>query len=178
MVKKINVRNDIPVPKGASDVRGKLSLDLTPTEVKELAWAYEKQADRFAKSNDKSRIRQALKSYQYAEYLYKTVNDIRAVRDVKIKRERTLASIGLPKDEIHRIREAHEQTVNVLTPIGMIKASGAVAVLSIFGSFIFLSSNLTGNVVGNLDKVASNWVGGLLFAIGLITAFVYLKKRK
>jgi hypothetical protein len=178
MSKKINVRHDIPIPKGVPNIKGKLSLELTQTEAKELAWAYEKQGDRLAKSNDKSKIRQALESYQYAEYVYKTVSDIRAVRDVKVKRERTLASIGLPKDELYRMREAHEQTVRVLTPMGMIKASGAVAVLSIFGSFIFLSSNLTGNVIGNMDKVTTGWIGGLLFAVGLVFAFFYFKKRK
>jgi hypothetical protein len=177
MAEKIKVKDRIPVPKGIPNVKGKLSLDLSTTKAKELAWAYEKQGDKLSKSNNKEDIRKALESYQYAEYVYRAVDDIRAVRDVKIKRERTLASIGLPKAELSKIREAEEQTVHVLTPSGMNKTIGAVAAVTLFGSFVFLTSNITGNVIGNFDKVATGWIGGGLFALGIICAMFYIKNR-
>lgn len=57
------------------------------------------------------------------------------------------------------------------------KVMGVVIISLMFGLF-FLSPNLTGNVVGNLNKSSSNWISGILFLIGLIGIFFYFKKRK
>ena len=40
-----------------------------------------------------------------------------------------------------------------------------------------LSSNITGNVVGNLNQTSSNWIGGILFIVGLFGVFFYFRKR-
>jgi len=59
--------------------------------------------------------------------------------------------------------------------------SEAVTVTIIFGMILsglfFLSSNITGNVIGNLANSTSNIIGGILFAGGLVTLF-FLTKRK
>jgi len=51
------------------------------------------------------------------------------------------------------------------------------SIISLLGGIFFLSSNLTGNVIGNMTNSTSNWIGGILFAVGLIGAFVYFKKK-
>jgi len=43
-------------------------------------------------------------------------------------------------------------------------------------SFFFLSSNLTGNVIGNLDSSSNNFVGVLILLVSFFFAFMALKK--
>lgn len=52
-----------------------------------------------------------------------------------------------------------------------------VLIIGLVGGLFFLSSNLTGNVIGNLNQTSSNWIGGFLFLIGLVGAFAYFKRR-
>ena len=54
---------------------------------------------------------------------------------------------------------------------------GAVAIVLICGAMFFLSGNLTGNVIGSLNQTSSNWIGGVLFVVGLVGAFIYFKRR-
>ncbi len=60
----------------------------------------------------------------------------------------------------------------VTTPAAII--SGAAFLFSL----IFISGNFTGYVIANLTPTSSNWIGGILFLIGLIGAFIYFRKRK
>lgn len=53
-----------------------------------------------------------------------------------------------------------------ITPLGLI--SGA----------IIFSAGITGNVIGSLNKTSSNWIGGVLFIIGLVAAMIYFKRRR
>lgn len=52
-------------------------------------------------------------------------------------------------------------------------AAVATAIIGILGGIFFISYNITGNVIGSLSQVSSNWIGGILFLIGIIGAFVY-----
>jgi hypothetical protein len=53
----------------------------------------------------------------------------------------------------------------------------AAAIIGISGSIIFLSSNITGNVIANLTPKASNLLGAGLFILG-ISCLYFWKKRK
>ena len=56
----------------------------------------------------------------------------------------------------------------------------AFAILSgvgLIAGLFFLSGNLTGNVIGSLNKSSSNWIGGSLFVLGLVGAFCFLKRK-
>ncbi len=55
--------------------------------------------------------------------------------------------------------------------------SATAAIIGILGGLFFLSSNITGNVIGNLTNSTSNWIGAELFIFGLISAFTYFRKR-
>lgn len=53
-----------------------------------------------------------------------------------------------------------------------------LSVVSFFGSMIFWSQNITGNVVLEFDKASANWVGGILFVLAIIGFLAYVQKRK
>ena len=54
---------------------------------------------------------------------------------------------------------------------------GVFAILGIATSIFFLSTNITGNVVGNLTQNSTNVVGALLLVIGLIAGYFWMKKK-
>lgn len=56
------------------------------------------------------------------------------------------------------------------------KVTSVISIGSLVISIFFLSSSLTGNVIG-LNQTSSNWIGAGLFVIGLIGAFAFFKRR-
>lgn len=58
------------------------------------------------------------------------------------------------------------------------KVTSAIAIGSLAFSILFVSNNLTGNVINDLNQTSSNWIGISLFVIGLICAIFYFKKNK
>ncbi len=61
---------------------------------------------------------------------------------------------------------------------GLEREAGVTSIIMLIISILFLSSNLTGNVIGSLNQASSNWIGGVLFIIGIIGVFTYFKKFK
>jgi hypothetical protein len=57
------------------------------------------------------------------------------------------------------------------------KTSGIIGIVGVLGGIFFLSSNLTGNVIGSLNQSSSNFIGIGFFLVGLVGAFFYFKKR-
>lgn len=57
------------------------------------------------------------------------------------------------------------------------KFAGIIAIFGFGAGMIFLSSNFTGNVIGNLTQINFNLIGAFLFMIGLVCAFYYFKKK-
>ena len=55
--------------------------------------------------------------------------------------------------------------------------SAFIGGIGIATGVFFLSPNLTGNIIGNLNQTSSNWIGVVLSVIGLIGAFAYFKIR-
>lgn len=58
------------------------------------------------------------------------------------------------------------------------KVLSVIAIAGFWAGIFFLSPIVTGNAVGNLNQTSSNWIGGILFIVGLISAFVYFRRRK
>lgn len=56
-------------------------------------------------------------------------------------------------------------------------AAATTAIVGVLAGIFFLSPNATGNVIGILNKTSSNWIGGVLFLIGLVGAFAYFKRK-
>ena len=52
--------------------------------------------------------------------------------------------------------------------------SGASFLLSL----MFLSQNITGNVVANFSTNGANWIGGIFFVLAITGFLVYVQKKK
>ncbi|MFH1521914.1 MAG: hypothetical protein ABIF18_03065 [archaeon] len=57
------------------------------------------------------------------------------------------------------------------------KVTVFITSVGIAGGLLFLSPNLTGNVVGTLSNSSSNLIGGVLFFVGLVGAFFLIKRK-
>jgi len=57
------------------------------------------------------------------------------------------------------------------------KVVPCIALGGIVGGLIFLSPNLTANAIGSLNQTSSNWIGGILFLIGIAGVYVSCRKR-
>ena len=45
-------------------------------------------------------------------------------------------------------------------------------------SLMFLSQNITGNVVANFSTNGANWLGGIFFVLAITGFLVYVQKKK
>lgn len=57
------------------------------------------------------------------------------------------------------------------------KVSETTAIIGLSGSILFLSSNLTGNVISNLSLKTSNIIGVVLFLVGIAGGFLYFRRK-
>ncbi len=57
------------------------------------------------------------------------------------------------------------------------KVISGISILIFLASIFFLSTNITGNVIGNMNKVGSNIMGIGLFLLGIFGFFIYKKLR-
>lgn len=57
-------------------------------------------------------------------------------------------------------------------------AKVSLFLLGIFGGLFFLSSNMTGNVIGNVSQGFGNILGAGFLVVGLVAGFYLIKKRK
>ncbi len=55
---------------------------------------------------------------------------------------------------------------------------GTLAIMGLISSIFFFSSNVTGNVIGNLTNSTSNIIGAALFLIGIVGAFFYFRRKR
>ena len=58
------------------------------------------------------------------------------------------------------------------------KTLAVFIVAGILAGLFFLSPNLTGNVIGNLNQTSSNWLGAVLLVAGVAGAFFWLRGRE
>jgi hypothetical protein len=57
------------------------------------------------------------------------------------------------------------------------KLAIAASIVGVVGGLFFLSANITGNTIADLNVSASNWIGGVLFIVGLFALFLYVNGR-
>jgi hypothetical protein len=58
------------------------------------------------------------------------------------------------------------------------RLSAIITIVGIGASLFFLSSNVTGNAIGNISRSSGSWIGIILFVIGLVGAVWYFKSKK
>lgn len=63
-------------------------------------------------------------------------------------------------------------------PNNLEKMAEAAVFVMFFAGLFFLSSNVTGNVIANLNKITMNILGIILFALGIVGLFFYSRRRK
>jgi len=54
----------------------------------------------------------------------------------------------------------------------------AASVIGLIGGAFFFSNGVTGNAISNLSNTTSSWIGGVLFCIGLVSCFFWIKVKK
>jgi len=52
-----------------------------------------------------------------------------------------------------------------------------IAILGIGFGIFFLKSNITGNIVANLNSTTNNIIGAVLICIGIVSTFLYFKRK-
>lgn len=120
--------------------------------------------------------KKAVAAYQMAREIYETI------AEEYNKRDENKAYSFLRKAEHARRRAKEIELGGGHNLEGRAAATAAIVLLA--GSIFFSSSSLAGNVIGNftnstlgLNQTSSNWIGGILFVIGLGLAFIFLRKK-
>ena len=67
--------------------------------------------------------------------------------------------------------ESNEEVISRRTTLFLSSASFVL-------SLLFLSQNITGNVVANFSTDGANWIGGIFFILAIIGFLVYVQRRK
>ena len=80
----------------------------------------------------------------------------------------------------HGMKQEPEKDVVVEGPEEIVsrRATLFLSSASFLLSLMFLSQNITGNVVANFSTNGANWLGGILFILAIIGFFVYTQKKK
>ncbi len=76
-------------------------------------------------------------------------------------------------DNIRELEEKREIERNIWIPK---RISVTTSIIGIVSGIFFLSPNLTGNVVGNLNQTSTNFIGGGFLILGLVAGFFWFKK--
>lgn len=110
------------------------------------------------------------------ELFYRTPGYLYGAREFFDSAARYYEKAGLKEkaNEMHEILEEIKKTKEKVTLEKKILGVGAFAgfVFSLF----FLSSNITGNAIGNLDSASNNFAGLLVLGVSFLLGFLALKK--
>lgn len=127
-------------------------------------------------------IKQVLRDgRRYEDFSHEKINFRGKVR--KSKEGVFYNSSVKPLDYIHDLKQAGAEAGQELKKELQKKSKNlehrleTSIVISLLGSMFFLSPNITGNVIGNLNQTSSNYIGVTLFILGLIASFAYFKRR-
>lgn len=126
-----------------------------------LAYVYDKLGE-FEKAGE--RIEELGDRYAYAGQEFEKAGKLRKAAEMYRKDSHS-------DGEVARLERKLQERNRSLSG----RLSVAASIIGVFGGLFFFSSNMTGNVINNLNQTSSNWIGGILFIIGLIGAFAYFK---
>ncbi len=125
------------------------------------------------------------RGYENAAKLRLKVGDIgKAIKDYKkaasLYTDYMIKGNGNNTEYQEKALERCERNIERLKKVLRGKWHGLERIASIIvliTGLFFLSSNLTGNVIGNMTNSTSNWIGGVLFILGLVGALFYFKNK-
>ena len=61
---------------------------------------------------------------------------------------------------------------------GLEQSMAVISGIGIIGALFFLSSNFTGNAIGNMTNSTSSIIGAVLLVIGLVSGYFWVKGKK
>lgn len=138
-------------------------------------------------------MHEAFNWYSASASFYKTGGDLDTAKKVYDLAEKahnaSLGAMGTEKYDAEASEYMHKQQTKLdrMTRLksifdrqnrgGIEKTVATTAVVGLVGGSFFLSSNVTGNVIG-LSNTTSSWIGGVLILIGLIALGFWVKNRK
>ncbi len=96
--------------------------------------------------------------YGYESYRHKSIND----------RQASLEKLADAYHLQFRFAGLNKKRKNMKT---------VAAVIGLIGGLFFLSPNITGNAIGNLSQSSANFFGLILFVVGLVGAFFWVRSR-
>ncbi len=73
-----------------------------------------------------------------------------------------------------KLQEGHDR---IQFGLGHHALPASLAIIGLIGGLFFLSSNLTGNIIG-LNQSSSSWIGAVLLVVGLVGSFFWFRNRK
>lgn len=121
---------------------------------------FKKAADYYAGAGDFK------KAYELYQKILSETNDRTLIKDIRMR----LTRLNPPKNLVRMVQEADKRILE-----GRIYA--AASIICLIGSLFFVSFNLTGNSIGDLNKGDFSLLGIGLFVIGLM-AFILFKSKK
>ena len=96
------------------------------------------------------------------------------VRSIKeYANENTILDIEKEIADLEKLKAEHRDRMK---RSGLEKTAATASIVGILIGIFFLSPNLTGNVVGNLNQTSTNFIGVTLLLIGAIAGFSWFKK--
>ena len=112
---------------------------------------------------------------------YRIVDAIDEVIKRDSEKKRQWASDGI-KQEKQKVLKTIKNIESIVGEIQLRKhrltrATVTTAIAGLLVGLFFLSSNITGNAISNLNQTSSNWIGVVCLAVGLIAGFFYFKGR-
>jgi len=131
---------------------------------------YRDQARHYVSAKDPQT---AIACYEKSADLFRDAKFAYREMGMKVQEEWATANYHRAVDLIRKLKKVPESPYHKYG----LNISGVVAIAGVFFGLFFLSFNLTGNAIA-VNGTATNWIGVILFVIGLIGAFAYFRKGK
>ena len=132
-----------------------------------------KEGKPFKKASEDELIKYKTALLKRAERLYHSAGkDSSQSQEAKYAAERAKYFIDNLEEEIGQLK-SHEQSKGIESKVISILAIG-----SFIAGIFFLSTSITGNVIGNMANSTSNIIGAVLLVVGLVAGFFWLKSKR
>jgi hypothetical protein len=141
--------------------------------------------DNYSRSDDPESLLKASVSYFSASFGYHLIKDDKAAALVEQKGNRAIdrfaEASGITREKaLERVADAItddlEGSVAEIKRRSRNPLSAFIGVAGILGGLFFTSANITGHVI-SLTTTYSNWMGAVLFIVGLVGLGIYFRAK-
>ncbi len=130
----------------------------------------------FGMDTDLDKLDRAKANYNRAKKRLDKIYDKSHSKAIKLNKQYDIlvSKLGKDAEEVYKF-EKDKLGMHKTKEGGLVGATTSIIGLS--AGIFFLSSNITGNVIGNLTQTSSNIIGVILFVVGIVGAFFYFRRR-